>query len=106
MFQQSIIASIRWIMSKGFRPNVCGSITWLGHTWNASQKIIVDTHDQPVCDDVWDLYSRAAKHLGPVSTMIERDNNMPPFNILLDELEHLRTLGNSIHQTSEKGQAA
>ena len=45
---------------------------------------IIDTHDHPVCEDVWDLYRAALKRFGQVSTMIERDDNIPP----LDELQH------------------
>ena len=34
---------------------------------------IIDTHDHPVCEDVWELYAAALKRFGRVSTMIERD---------------------------------
>lgn len=57
-----------------------------GHTYNESGKIIIDTHDMPVRHAVWDLYTDAVKHLGPVSTMIERDDNIPELTELVDEL--------------------
>lgn len=63
-----------------------------GHTYDKTGNIIIDTHDQPVCYGVWDLYRAAAEHLGPVSTMIERDGNIPTFTELFDELQHSRTL--------------
>ncbi|MGI0115540.1 MNIO family bufferin maturase [Zooshikella sp. RANM57] len=53
---------------------------------------IIDTHDAPVVDPVWQLYKVAAELFGPVSTMIERDDNMPPFSELLAELNYARTL--------------
>lgn len=56
---------------------------------------IIDTHDEPVCESVWDLYSYACEKLGLVSAMIERDDQMPPFDELLHELELLRTLASS-----------
>jgi len=56
-----------------------------GHTHNGS--IIVDTHDQPIIPDVWSLYAEAVRHFGPVSTMIERDANIPPLADLLAELD-------------------
>ena len=59
---------------------------------------VVDTHDQPVCDPVWQLYQRTLAHLGPVSTMIERDDNYPPFSELLAELDKARELGNATLQ--------
>lgn len=57
---------------------------------------IIDTHDQPVCDDVWDLYSAALKRFGPVSTIIERDDNIPPLDELLVEMEQTRTVAREI----------
>ena len=53
---------------------------------------IVDTHDHPVREEVWDLYKAALKRCGPVSTMIERDDNIPPLAEMLDELEQARAL--------------
>jgi uncharacterized protein (UPF0276 family) len=47
---------------------------------------VIDTHDHDVCDPVWQLYRQAVKRFGPISTMIERDDNIPPLNQLIDEL--------------------
>lgn len=54
---------------------------------------IIDTHDEPVIDAVWDLYAAALRRFGPVSTMIERDDNIPPLADLLNELDHARRIG-------------
>ncbi|MFM9829250.1 MAG: DUF692 domain-containing protein, partial [Sphingomonas sp.] len=61
-----------------------------GHT--AGEALLIDTHDQPVPDPVWALYVEASKRVGPVATMIERDDNIPPLSELLDELAIARTL--------------
>lgn len=61
-----------------------------GHSQGA--ELLIDTHDQPVCDDVWSLYARAVDNIGPVATMIERDDSIPPLEELLDELATARTL--------------
>ncbi len=53
---------------------------------------LIDTHDHPVPDPVWDLYVAALRHCGPVSTMIERDDNIPPLAELVGELERAREL--------------
>jgi uncharacterized protein (UPF0276 family) len=53
---------------------------------------LVDTHDHPVPDPVWELYRAAVRRFGEVSTMIERDANIPPLAELLDELSVARTL--------------
>jgi uncharacterized protein (UPF0276 family) len=48
--------------------------------------MLIDTHDQPVCASVWDLYARLMPRLGPVATMIERDDDIPALADLLAEL--------------------
>jgi uncharacterized protein len=53
--------------------------------------MLIDTHDMPVCDAVWALYQRAAQRFTNVATMIERDDNIPPLDELLSELEIART---------------
>ena len=52
---------------------------------------IIDTHDAPIIDPVWALYGRAIARLGPVATMIERDDHIPPLPELLTELERARS---------------
>jgi uncharacterized protein len=53
---------------------------------------LIDTHDQPVPDPVWQLYGAAVRRFGNVSTMIERDANIPPLEQLCAELAAARTL--------------
>jgi uncharacterized protein len=53
---------------------------------------LIDTHDHPVPDPVWELYAAALRHCGPVATMIERDDNIPPLAELVAELEHARVV--------------
>lgn len=57
---------------------------------------IIDTHDEPVIDAVWELYAAALRRFGPVSTMIERDDNIPPLAELLTELDQARRIGNEV----------
>jgi uncharacterized protein (UPF0276 family) len=57
---------------------------------------IIDTHDQAVIDPVWDLYAAAVRRFGRVSTMIERDDNIPPLAELLAELDHARAIVEAI----------
>ncbi|MDE2596448.1 MAG: DUF692 domain-containing protein [Sphingomonadales bacterium] len=52
--------------------------------------MLIDTHDTPVCPEVWDLYAAATKRFGPCATMIERDDAIPPLPELLAELEQAR----------------
>jgi len=62
-----------------------------GHT--REQDLIIDTHDHPIADPVFELYARAVARFGRVSTMIERDDNIPPLPELLEELERVRQIG-------------
>lgn len=59
-----------------------------GHSNNGDH--IIDTHDAPVVDPVWDLYGQTIRRFGAIPTMIERDADIPPFKELVAELDHAR----------------
>ncbi len=61
-----------------------------GHEHNLTH--IIDTHDHDVPADVWDLYAHAVDRFGAVSTMIERDDNIPPLADMLAELAIARKI--------------
>lgn len=79
---------------KGVPPTRVRQFHLAGHSHNGN--IIVDTHDHPIIGGVWDLYAEAVKIFGPVSTMIERDANIPPLAELLGELEQARKIADPI----------
>lgn len=54
--------------------------------------VIIDTHDAPVPDAVFDLYAYACERFGAVSTMIERDDEIPPLEELIEELDQVRAV--------------
>ena len=74
----------------GVPANRVQQIHLAGHQNNGDY--IIDTHDAPVIDPVWDLYRYAISRFGEVSTMIERDDHMPALEVLVDELQIARTL--------------
>ncbi|OGT38499.1 MAG: hypothetical protein A3F12_04125 [Gammaproteobacteria bacterium RIFCSPHIGHO2_12_FULL_38_14] len=53
---------------------------------------VIDTHDHDIVNPVWDLYAEVLRRFGSISTMIERDDNIPPLSTLLSELNHARKL--------------
>ena len=57
--------------------------------------VVIDTHDHPVCDAVWQLYAYTLMRLGERPTMIERDDHIPPLDELLAELAQARQLARS-----------
>lgn len=59
-----------------------------GHS--QGRDMLIDTHDHPVPDAVWMLFAAALEKLGPVATMIERDDNIPDLTTLLAELDIAR----------------
>jgi len=65
-----------------------------GHQDNGD--ILVDTHDHPVCDGVWDIYRQALLRFGYVPTMIERDDQIPPLAELISELDMARTIADDV----------
>lgn len=58
-----------------------------GHSANewAGGRILIDTHDHPVCEEVWRLYQSALWLMGPKPTLIEWDAELPELSVLLEE---------------------
>jgi len=69
------LGQVRQLHLAGHSEETHGGRSWL-----------IDTHDQPVCDGVWDLYRHTLRRFGPLPTMIERDDHIPPLPELLAEL--------------------
>jgi uncharacterized protein (UPF0276 family) len=66
-----------------------------GHTDKGTY--LLDTHDHAVKEGVWDLYKQALNKFDTVSTMIERDDNIPELSELLDELHVARRIWETHH---------
>jgi hypothetical protein len=47
--------------------------------------LLIDDHGSPIVYDVWALYAHVVERTGPLPTLIERDNNLPPLAEILDE---------------------
>jgi hypothetical protein len=47
--------------------------------------VVIDTHATHVSDAVWDLYRRVVARIGPVPTLVEWDENLPAFDVLVGE---------------------
>lgn len=55
---------------------------------------IIDTHDDEIIEPVWDLYAKATKHFEKVSTLIERDEDIPALAVMIEELEYAKRVAN------------
>jgi uncharacterized protein len=57
---------------------------------------VIDTHDAPVREEVWDLYGHALHRFGAVSTLLERDDHIPPLEELVAELGRARAIARHV----------
>ena len=70
---------------EGLPPDSVGQIHLAGHRDEGTH--LLDTHDHPVCDDVWALFRHAVRRLGPRATLLERDDDIPPLDELCAEAQ-------------------
>lgn len=54
--------------------------------------LLIDSHDRAVSEEVWTLYTRLIARIGPRPTLIERDEALPQFNVLLAERDRAAAL--------------
>jgi uncharacterized protein (UPF0276 family) len=71
-----------------------------GHSLNGS--IRIDTHDQPVCAGVWDLYHKALRAFPQTPTMIEWDDQIPDFSTLMEEVTKAKAISQEMNLTAHK----
>ena len=67
-----------------------GQFHLAGHTDMGSY--LFDTHSRPVIEPVWELYRAALRRFGPVTTLIEWDEDIPPFPRLAEEADKARAI--------------
>jgi uncharacterized protein (UPF0276 family) len=70
-----------------------------GHTVVSDEggELLIDTHDAPVCDPVWDLYQRTIARTGPLPTLIEWDSQLPSLDRLIEEARRADTVAGVRH---------
>ena len=74
----------------GIDPSRVWQFHLAGHTDYGDY--VIDTHDHDVVESVWDLYAKAIDRFGPVSTMIEHDDNVPALKDLVSKLDVARAV--------------
>jgi hypothetical protein len=74
----------------GVPPGRVFQIHLAGHRQEGS--LLIDTHDHPVRQEVWDLFDYTIGRLGPVSTMIEWDDHIPTYERLIEEAQRARVI--------------
>ncbi|MFZ5796706.1 MAG: DUF692 domain-containing protein [Pseudomonadota bacterium] len=74
--------------------SIIGEVHLAGHRPDPDPDsgLLIDSHDAPVSDPVWLLYQRLIERVGPRPTLIERDDEMPPFQDLMLERDRAHRL--------------
>ncbi|MEV4697175.1 MNIO family bufferin maturase [Pseudomonas brassicacearum] len=65
-------------------------------TDSLGERLLIDDHGAPIDNAVWQLYLKVLAQTGPVATLIERDNHIPPWEVLLAEARQADQLLNAI----------
>ena len=73
-----------------------------GCTPAISGDLVIDDHARPVSDDVWHGYKQALTRFGAVPTLIEWDNDLPEWSVLIDEANKAREIALAILARNEK----
>lgn len=92
------------IYNKTKNNNLISEIHLAGHSKRLINKennkyILVDTHSDIVCPEVWDLYNYVINKFGVIPTLVEWDENIPSLEVLISEakkaqqyLDNLKTI--------------
>ncbi len=79
-----------WLSS--IPAQLIGEIHLAGHARDAEGTLLIDSHDEPVSDDVWRLFEALIARIGPTATLIERDGNVPSFTELMAERDRAQSI--------------
>jgi uncharacterized protein len=86
--------------------DIVGEIHLAGHSvrmFADGSTLRIDDHASRVSAEVWALYQQALARFGPVPTLIEWDNDVPPLEVLLEEAGHA---GRFIAEADKRGAGA
>ena len=84
-----------WTLIESLPVEAIGEIHLAGFAEDVDaggDRLLIDSHGAPVADAVWSLYAQAVARLGPVPTLIERDNHVPALDVLEAEAAQARAV--------------
>ena len=94
--------------AKAFLKALPGERVAYGHIaghYNEADDLIVDTHGADVIDPVWELLDVAYRSFGVFPTLVERDFNIPPLEVLIKEVEQVKAI-QAKYQTNQTSAVA
>lgn len=74
---------VAWL--NGVPAAAVGEIHIAGHTPDAALDLLIDSHGAPVAESVWTLLADFTARIGARPTLLERDADVPPFDMLMAE---------------------
>lgn len=86
----------------GIPPERVGQIHLAGH--QRTPDLIIDTHDDLVCPEVWKLFETWTQLHGNVSSMIEWDTKLPEWKILEKETKKIRKFQTKTYEKQHSNQ--
>jgi len=89
---------------EGIPVDRVGQIHLAGHRDEGTH--LLDTHDHPICEGVWNLYRAAVERFGAVPTLIERDDEIPPLAELIAESRMAASIEREVCASRERRLAA
>lgn len=75
-----------------------------GH-YEEAEDLRVDTHGSDVIEPVWDLLAHSYRKHHVFPTLLERDFNIPALDVLLDEVQRIKQIQQSVHDNKQQGVA-
>ncbi|BFM15481.1 DUF692 domain-containing protein [Maricurvus nonylphenolicus] len=78
-----------------------GELHLAGYTPSVSPELIIDDHSQAVSEECWALYEYTIQRTGPIATLIEWDNDLPAWPILVAEALKARCIIDNVFYAQE-----
>lgn len=76
--------------------NSVAQIHLAGCTLPSAGELVVDDHARPVSTEVWQGYTQALQRFGQIPTLIEWDNDLPDWSILIAEADKARDIASTL----------
>lgn len=81
---------------KEIPQGMIGEIHLAGYSQVEQGNFIIDDHSQAVSDSGWELYKFALAQFGAIPTLVEWDNNLPSWNVLINEASKAKAIANQV----------
>jgi len=96
--RKPIVAARQWL--KEIPLKAIQEIHLAGFSKVKEGELVRDDHSSPVSPECWGLYKEVLKKIGPVTTLIEWDRNLPSWTELLSQAEKAHVINNDIFAKS------